>query len=271
MVQFRNSKKFGPLRLGISKRGISSSVGGGPIRMSLGADGKFRRTLSAPGVGLYDTKVIGGGESGKPGESQTPGAASGGFKHPVLALVAVIGLGGILWTACTDSRSDSTGGTSASITASAPASPSVPWTGGPKDGTWPDAASDRIPYGTTSTPTGVFRDYAFAITQPPQLTTDDGGSTVTMTSNVTVTRVAAKSDPGETIPESNKFMFSPGFYSAASNESHGVDTDVSCQKSTLAVGESTVCKVAFTAPASEIKDSYWSINAKSMATWPSQL
>jgi len=269
MVQFRKSKKFGPLRLGISKRGLSSSVGGGPIRMSVGADGKFRRTLSAPGVGLYDTKVIGGGESGNAGENQTGGAA-GGFKHPVLALLASIALGGILWTACTDSRSDST---SASTRSSAPVAASVPWAEGPKDGTWVGTVVDRVPFGTTSTPTGVFRDYAFTITQPPQLTTADGGSTVTMTSNVTVARVAAKSDPGETVSKYNKFMFFPGITSAAnsSNESHGVYTKVNCQQNTLTVGQSTVCKVAFTAPASEISDSYWSINGKSMGTWPSQL
>ncbi|MGO4205576.1 DUF4236 domain-containing protein [Rhodococcus sp. TAF43] len=60
MVQFRKSKKFGPVRLSASKRGLGVSVGAGPFRVSRGADGKVRRTVRVPGTGIYDTKVIGG-------------------------------------------------------------------------------------------------------------------------------------------------------------------------------------------------------------------
>lgn len=60
MVQFRKSTKIGPIRLTASKRGLSVSAGAGPLRISRGADGKIRRTISAPGTGIYDTKVIGG-------------------------------------------------------------------------------------------------------------------------------------------------------------------------------------------------------------------
>jgi hypothetical protein len=59
MVQFRKSKKVGPFRFTLTKRGFSTSAGAGPLRISKGADGKLRRTLRVPGVGLYDTKVIG--------------------------------------------------------------------------------------------------------------------------------------------------------------------------------------------------------------------
>jgi hypothetical protein len=60
MVSFRKSKKFGPFRIGVSKRGVSGSVGAGPVRVSRGADGKVRRTVGVPGTGIYDTKVVGG-------------------------------------------------------------------------------------------------------------------------------------------------------------------------------------------------------------------
>jgi Protein of unknown function (DUF4236) len=63
MVQYRKSKKVGPFRITVSQQGISTSVGYGPLRVSHGADGKVRRTVRAPGTGLYDTKVIGGAKT----------------------------------------------------------------------------------------------------------------------------------------------------------------------------------------------------------------
>jgi hypothetical protein len=65
MVSFRKSKKLGPFRFGVSKRGVSGSVGVPGFRVSKGADGKVRRTVGIPGTGVYDTKVIGGKK--KPG------------------------------------------------------------------------------------------------------------------------------------------------------------------------------------------------------------
>jgi Protein of unknown function (DUF4236) len=59
MVQFRKRWKFGPFSFGLSKRGLSISVGAGGVRVSKGADGKMRRTVGIPGTGVYDTKVIG--------------------------------------------------------------------------------------------------------------------------------------------------------------------------------------------------------------------
>lgn len=62
MVQFRKSKKIGPIRITASKNGIGISAGAGPVRVSRGPDGKVRRTISAPGTGIYDTRVIGSGQ-----------------------------------------------------------------------------------------------------------------------------------------------------------------------------------------------------------------
>lgn len=73
MVQYRKRKKVGPFRFTVSQSGISTSVGAGPLRLSLGADGKVRRTVRIPGAGIYDTKVI-GGRTEKPTANPEPTA-----------------------------------------------------------------------------------------------------------------------------------------------------------------------------------------------------
>jgi hypothetical protein len=60
MVRYRRSTKVGPFRFTVSQRGVSTSVGSGPLRLTYGADGKVRRTVRVPGAGIYDTKVVGG-------------------------------------------------------------------------------------------------------------------------------------------------------------------------------------------------------------------
>ena len=60
MAQFRRSKKFGPLRISVSKKGIGYSVGNSLFRVGRGTDGKTRRTVRLPGTGIYDIKTIGG-------------------------------------------------------------------------------------------------------------------------------------------------------------------------------------------------------------------
>lgn len=74
MVGFRKSKKVGPFRFTLSKRGISTSAGAGPLRISRGADGKYRRTVRVPGTGLYDTKVVGGSHAQQGHTAVLPGA-----------------------------------------------------------------------------------------------------------------------------------------------------------------------------------------------------
>lgn len=75
MAQFRRSKKVGPFRFTLSQRGISASVGKGPLRISRGADGKYRRTVRIPGSGLYDTKVIGASAGKRIDQQPVNGAA----------------------------------------------------------------------------------------------------------------------------------------------------------------------------------------------------
>ena len=76
MVQFRRSKKVGPFRFTVSQRGLSSSIGGGPFRVGLGADRKIRRTIRIPRTGIYDTKVS--------GATRRRRRSAG---HPILALL----------------------------------------------------------------------------------------------------------------------------------------------------------------------------------------
>ena len=75
-MSYRRSKKVGPLRFTVSQRGISTSIGGGPLRITHGADGKVRRTIRAPGTGFYDTRVIGGKNSST--RRSTPAAPTAG-------------------------------------------------------------------------------------------------------------------------------------------------------------------------------------------------
>jgi hypothetical protein len=45
---------------------VSTSIGWGPFRISLGSDRKVRRTIRVPGTGVYDTTTVadlGKGES----------------------------------------------------------------------------------------------------------------------------------------------------------------------------------------------------------------
>jgi hypothetical protein len=61
--RFRKTKSFGPLRLSLTRRGVGASIGFGPLRYSLGPDGKIRRTRRIPGTGVYDTEVLNEGGS----------------------------------------------------------------------------------------------------------------------------------------------------------------------------------------------------------------
>ena len=53
--QLRKSKKFGPFRITLSKRGLSASGGAGPFRASVNSRGQRRRTVRIPGTGVYKT------------------------------------------------------------------------------------------------------------------------------------------------------------------------------------------------------------------------
>lgn len=98
MVNFRKSKKFGPVRVTASTSGFGISAGGGPVRVGRGADGKVRRTVRVPGTGISDTKVIGGQKSTKKAgtsmqsSSTKPASNSDGAKGFAIIAGLIIGL-----------------------------------------------------------------------------------------------------------------------------------------------------------------------------------
>ncbi|GLP83646.1 hypothetical protein TUM20984_50660 [Mycobacterium antarcticum] len=67
------------MRFTLSKRGIGTSVGGGPFRIGVGATGQVRRTVRIPGTDVYNTKVVG----------RSRRRARGGWtdRHPFLTLL----------------------------------------------------------------------------------------------------------------------------------------------------------------------------------------
>ena len=58
-LQFRKSKKIGPVRLNFSKKGVGISTGIKGFRISKGANGKTRTTISIPGTGIRYTNTGG--------------------------------------------------------------------------------------------------------------------------------------------------------------------------------------------------------------------
>lgn len=58
-MRYRKSKNAGPFRFTLSSRGISSSVGFGPLRLTRGASGRISRTIRIPRTGLSSTKTLG--------------------------------------------------------------------------------------------------------------------------------------------------------------------------------------------------------------------
>ncbi|WP_372440771.1 DUF4236 domain-containing protein [Nocardia acididurans] len=59
-------RRFGPVRITVSKTGVGYSVGGGPLRVTKRADGRVQRTVRIPGTGIHDTRVIGGHRAARP-------------------------------------------------------------------------------------------------------------------------------------------------------------------------------------------------------------
>jgi type IV secretory pathway VirB10-like protein len=57
--RLRRSVKLMPgVRVNLSRRGLGYSVGPRGLKIGRGADGRYRRTVSLPGTGLYNTEVI---------------------------------------------------------------------------------------------------------------------------------------------------------------------------------------------------------------------
>lgn len=57
-LNYRKTKKIGPVRLTASKGGVSYSVGAGPARVTRRADGRTQATVRAPGTGLSYTHTV---------------------------------------------------------------------------------------------------------------------------------------------------------------------------------------------------------------------
>lgn len=57
-MQFRRSKSFGPFRVTATKRGVSISGGIRGFRVSANSRGQVHRTVSLPGTGIYDRKIV---------------------------------------------------------------------------------------------------------------------------------------------------------------------------------------------------------------------
>jgi hypothetical protein len=55
----RSIKVLPGVRINLSRRGIGYSVSPRGLTVGCGADGQYRRTISDPGTGLYNTSVIG--------------------------------------------------------------------------------------------------------------------------------------------------------------------------------------------------------------------
>lgn len=78
-VNFRKSKKVGPVRVTASKRGISTSVGVKGARVTKGADGRTRTTVGIPGTGISKTTTH---------SSPKTGPRTSGFG--IVALIVII-------------------------------------------------------------------------------------------------------------------------------------------------------------------------------------
>ncbi len=73
---FRKSMKVAPgVRINLSRRGVGYSIGPRGLKLSRGADGKYRRTVSIPGTGLYNTTVVSDSEKGSLMSAHVPDAA----------------------------------------------------------------------------------------------------------------------------------------------------------------------------------------------------
>lgn len=146
---------------------------------------------------------------------------------------------------------------------STPTSPEI-WTG-VTDGTWDwgDASFDQ-PVGAPS------QQYTVAVTGPPTLTAYNG-RTVQMTSPLFVAHVQDGGFGGP-IPDAVSVFFSPGpgDTTHTMDESYGTQTTIVCEDDEPRVGEAADCIVSFVADVSGVQDSYWDVQGKRAAAWPSQ-
>jgi len=71
----RRSKTFGPVRVTVSKRGVSTSIGKGPVRITKRSDGKVSSTVRIPGAGISYVSTSGSSRKrpiGRSSQSNAP-------------------------------------------------------------------------------------------------------------------------------------------------------------------------------------------------------
>ncbi|MDO5628607.1 MAG: hypothetical protein Q4G43_09835 [Mobilicoccus sp.] len=111
-------------------------------------------------------------------------------------------------------------------------------------------------------------EYVYRVQEAPVLTTEDEGVSVTMSSQLHVTRLRDRGFGDDWPP---RVMFQPGMYHSSHDEVYGTVRDVRCARDRLEVDESTTCEVGFTTRRpEEIADSYWWVEGVDVAAWPGQ-
>jgi hypothetical protein len=100
MVQYRRSKKVGPFRVTASSRGVSYSVGAGPVRVTRRADGRVQQTTRYGG-GFYDTKIVGGTK--RPRQAVNTAEIRPSIPVQILKLVGILLLLGFILSVMTGS------------------------------------------------------------------------------------------------------------------------------------------------------------------------
>jgi hypothetical protein len=98
---FRRSKKIGPFRFTLGKKGVGVSVGVKGARIGVGADGRTRSSVSIPGTGLSYRATGPAHSGGHPVESDGDGhRPQRGLGPWIIALVTIGGIFGLMFGGC---------------------------------------------------------------------------------------------------------------------------------------------------------------------------
>jgi len=97
------------------------------------------------------------------------------------------------------------------------------------------------------------------------------GRTVNMTSPLFVAHVKDVGVGGP-IPDAVSVVFSsgPGDTTHTIDKSYGTQTTIVCEDNKPPVGKAVDCIVSFVADVAGVQDSYWQVQGKRAAAWPSQ-
>lgn len=93
-VRYRKSVKLGPVRVNLSKSGVSYSVGVKGARVTKRADGRVQTTVGVPGTGLYYTETKKKDTAKRPVADQAEAKANSTTEKPqktLMTLIMIIG------------------------------------------------------------------------------------------------------------------------------------------------------------------------------------